>query len=42
MIIKNVKVYTEEQKFTDGEIVIRDGVIEDSQVVSGVSAKPED
>lgn len=42
MIIKNVKVYTEEQKFTDGEIVIRDGVIEDSQAVSGVNAKPED
>ena len=36
MIIRNVKVYTQEQKFADGEIVIRDGVFGDSQVVSGV------
>ena len=27
MIIKNVRVYTEDQQFTDGEIVIRDGMI---------------
>ena len=41
MIIKNVKVYTEDQQFTDGEIVIRDGMIGDSHVVSGVDAEPE-
>lgn len=28
MIIRNVKVYTEEKEFVDGEIVIRDGQIE--------------
>ena len=27
MIIKNVRVYTEDQQFTDGEIVIRDGCL---------------
>ena len=42
MIIRNVKVYTQEQKFADGEIVIRDGVFGDSQVVSGVAAVPQD
>ena len=42
MIIRNVKVYTQEQKFADGEIVIRDGVFGDSQVVSGVEAVPQD
>ena len=42
MIIRNVKVYTQEQKFADGEIVIRDGVFGDSQVVSGVEAVPKD
>lgn len=41
MIIKNVRVYTEDQQFTDGEIVIRDGMIGDSHVVSGVDAEPE-
>lgn len=30
MIIKNVKVYTEEQTFEDGEIIIRDGVFAES------------
>ena len=28
MIIKNVKVYTEEKEFVEGEIVIREGKIE--------------
>ena len=28
MIIRNVKVYTEDREFVDGEIVIRDGRIE--------------
>ena len=42
MIIRNVKVYTQEQKFVDGEIVIQDGVFGDSQVVSGLAAVPKD
>ena len=28
MIIENVKVYTEDQRFKDGTILIRDGVFE--------------
>lgn len=31
MIIKNVKVYTEDKRFVDGEIVIRDGIFAESQ-----------
>ena len=42
MIIRNVKVYTNEQKLADGEIVIRHGVFGDSLVVSGVAAVPQD
>ena len=29
MIIKNIKVYTEDKTFADGKIIIRDGVFEE-------------
>lgn len=41
MIIKNVKVYTKEQKFETGRICIRDGLFGDSKAVSGVDVEEE-
>lgn len=39
MIIKNVKVYTEEKNFAEGEILIRDGKIEQVKIKDDVALK---
>ena len=39
MIIKNVKVYTEEKKFAEGEILIRDGKIERVKIKDDAALK---
>lgn len=42
MIIRNVKVYTEDEIFVDGEIVIRDGVFVEQNMPCDASAKKAD
>lgn len=41
MIIKNVKVYTEDKTFADGEIVIRDGVFADRRAAGEMQREEE-
>ena len=41
MIVKNVKVYREDQTFADGEIRILDGVFEKVFTTNGVYQPPE-
>ncbi len=41
MIIKNVKVYTEEKKFAEGEIFIRDGKIERVEIKNDTAFKAD-
>lgn len=41
MIIKNVKVYTEDKAFADGEIVIRDGVFAESKAAGELQKDEE-
>ena len=41
MLIKNVKVYTEDRTFEEGEIVIRDGIFERVDFKAGYTREVE-